>query len=191
MTTKICTQCGEDKDLTEYQKHSTSSDGKTWECRECTALRGRKRYKNKKYPQPVAFPETKVCSTCGEEKPPSAYYKDQHYPDHRQKQCRACRLNVGRASRFGITVSELTDFVNDRGNKCEVCGSSEGNMHLDHSHDTGKIRGLLCHGCNVSLGLVKEDPETLRGLANYIERTTHEHSNLSGKDPLKRAHGGS
>ena len=42
-------------------------------------------------------------------------------------------------------------------------------LHVDHDHETGKIRGLLCHACNIVLGLVKDDPDRLRLLANYLE----------------------
>ena len=52
---------------------------------------------------------------------------------------------------------------------CEACGKRE-KLCVDHNHDTGLIRGTLCHGCNVALGFVRENPETLRALARYIER---------------------
>lgn len=41
--------------------------------------------------------------------------------------------------------------------------------HVDHCHVTGKVRALLCHGCNTSLGLLREDPARIRGLALYAE----------------------
>ena len=56
-----------------------------------------------------------------------------------------------------------------RPHHCEVCLSTE-RIVYDHSHDTGLFRGWLCNACNVALGLVKDDPERLRGLAIYIEK---------------------
>lgn len=41
--------------------------------------------------------------------------------------------------------------------------------HVDHDHHTGKVRGLLCSGCNLALGAVKDSPLTLRRLADYLE----------------------
>jgi hypothetical protein len=51
---------------------------------------------------------------------------------------------------------------------CEVC-SRKGRIAYDHSHETGWFRGWLCNGCNLTLGLVKDDPEILRKLADYLE----------------------
>jgi hypothetical protein len=48
----------------------------------------------------------------------------------------------------------------------------ESKRHIDHDHDTGKVRGVLCHHCNVALGMARSDPRVLRGLISYIERTT-------------------
>ncbi len=42
-------------------------------------------------------------------------------------------------------------------------------MHMDHDHQTGKFRGLLCHKCNVTLGMVDDSTEVLRWLAQYVE----------------------
>jgi hypothetical protein len=54
---------------------------------------------------------------------------------------------------------------------CEVCGRPPGKyaLHFDHDHNTGRFRGWLCHGCNVALGMVNDDPERLRFLAQYLE----------------------
>jgi hypothetical protein len=57
-----------------------------------------------------------------------------------------------------------------RPDQCEVCGSL-GIICFDHDHITGKFRGWICNRCNFSLGLVKDNIETLRALANYIERS--------------------
>lgn len=55
---------------------------------------------------------------------------------------------------------------------CEVCGDTE-NIHFDHCHQRGVFRGWLCHHCNTVLGLIKEDPNRLRMLAAYLERTAN------------------
>jgi hypothetical protein len=41
---------------------------------------------------------------------------------------------------------------------------------VDHDHKTGKVRGILCHKCNIALGLIGDDPARARALANYLER---------------------
>lgn len=58
---------------------------------------------------------------------------------------------------------------------CEVCGAFAGTgkmgIHYDHDHSTGKFRGWLCGRCNVALGLVKDNTETLIALAEYIKKS--------------------
>lgn len=48
-------------------------------------------------------------------------------------------------------------------------GHSSG-MNLDHCHETGVVRGLLCHNCNRGLGLLQDNPTYLRQAANYVEK---------------------
>jgi len=47
------------------------------------------------------------------------------------------------------------------------CENTE-RLHIDHNHNTGEIRGLLCHGCNVALGMIQENPRRLQGLLDWI-----------------------
>lgn len=67
--------------------------------------------------------------------------------------------------RYGITLEEA-DAIKARG--CEVCGSRTAKLCVDHCHATGLVRGCLCNDCNVSLGRLREDPERIIRLAEYI-----------------------
>lgn len=51
---------------------------------------------------------------------------------------------------------------------CEVCGN-DGKICYDHDHKTGNFRGWICGGCNRALGMVRDNPKTLRLLADYLE----------------------
>lgn len=54
---------------------------------------------------------------------------------------------------------------------CEVSVSvASKRYHLDHDHDTGEIRGVLCHGCNVGLGCFKDDPRRLLKAVDYLNK---------------------
>lgn len=75
---------------------------------------------------------------------------------------------------YGMTVDEYMDLYEAQEGKCAVCGTTEPggrfkNFAVDHDHVTGHNRGLLCYTCNVALGLLKEDPDTMRALLSYTE----------------------
>ena len=55
-------------------------------------------------------------------------------------------------------------------NKCGICTNKMTRPCLDHNHSTGQIRMLLCHNCNVILGLAKEDKTILSNAISYIEK---------------------
>lgn len=79
--------------------------------------------------------------------------------------------------RFGITATQYDEMLESQGGACAICGSSAGsksrNMRLsvDHSHATGKVRGLLCLHCNVAIGKFGDSSAMLRKAATYLDRS--------------------
>lgn len=75
--------------------------------------------------------------------------------------------------KYGISSEEKIAMLASQGGQCATCDSRTPNhkngWSVDHCHATGKVRGILCHGCNIALGLTKDNPHVLRALANYIE----------------------
>lgn len=79
-----------------------------------------------------------------------------------------------RELKYGLTTDELAALLERAGGRCEVCGEEftderKGTSHIDHCHDTGAVRGVLCAPCNLALGNVRDDPTKLRMLADYVE----------------------
>jgi len=74
----------------------------------------------------------------------------------------------------GITVAERDAMLAAQGYKCLACGTDRpGNRwgwQVDHCHATGRIRGVLCHFCNVSIGNAKDNIETLQKWISYLQR---------------------
>ncbi len=71
---------------------------------------------------------------------------------------------------YGISLKEIEELKIKQGGCCALCPERE-DLHIDHCHVTGKIRGLLCHNCNVGLGHFLDDPKRLRFAAEYLEKT--------------------
>lgn len=78
---------------------------------------------------------------------------------------------------YGITLDDLNNMLQEQGGKCAICtkaivaiGTREANDSacVDHCHDTGKIRGLLCRSCNTAIGLLQDSPDVIRAAAYYL-----------------------
>lgn len=70
---------------------------------------------------------------------------------------------------FGIDADEWDRMLTAAGHACEVCRGSA-SLVVDHDHQTGAVRGVLCQHCNKALGFVRDDPNTLRGLIAYLDK---------------------
>ena len=71
-------------------------------------------------------------------------------------------------SNYGLTLEQFSDILLEQNLSCKICGVHLDNPQVDHCHTTGKVRGLLCRNCNTSLGLLKENTDTLRSMITYI-----------------------
>ena len=133
----------------------------------------------------------KTCTTCNVPKPPSNYYQ-RVLPTGRSSSvqpCKACkkvasaRYDLNRAPKdpaysrrrhlqtsYGITLEQYEDMLEKQNSVCLICTLPSGTrrLHVDHNHDTGKVRGLLCHHCNTALGLLRDDPALLAKAATYL-----------------------
>jgi ATPase subunit of ABC transporter with duplicated ATPase domains len=76
-------------------------------------------------------------------------------------------------SQYGLTLEEVGAMSDAQGGMCAVCGRrgrGKSGLHIDHDHKTDKVRGLLCLRCNLTLGLVSDSEEVLRGLISYLKK---------------------
>jgi hypothetical protein len=76
---------------------------------------------------------------------------------------------------YGITLAEYNKMFEDQGGRCAICGSPdevEGRrLAIDHCHDSGRVRGLLCGKCNRGLGLFYDNKQLLENAISYL--STH------------------
>ncbi len=82
---------------------------------------------------------------------------------------------------YGLTVEQFEIMLGEQGGCCLICKTPEDsidprtgktrNLAVDHCHTTGKVRGLLCAGCNNGLGCFKDDTNRIVAALEYLETT--------------------
>lgn len=77
-----------------------------------------------------------------------------------------------RETTYGISPEDFELMVLTQNNQCAICGKTMRKVHIDHDHHTGKVRGLLCPGCNTGLGKMGDSIAGLRAAIAYLEATT-------------------
>jgi len=80
------------------------------------------------------------------------------------------RYNPERDGQYRLRKQEA-EAGRRRPDACEVCGGTDGGIQFDHCHQRGIFRGWLCSNCNIILGFAKDNPDVLRKLIVYLERT--------------------
>lgn len=74
-------------------------------------------------------------------------------------------MHLGRT--YGITMEQFEQIKQAQDGKCAICKTNPA-THVDHCHETGIIRGILCHKCNTGLGLFNDDAGILDAAALYV-----------------------
>lgn len=136
----------------------------------------------------------KICTTCQETKPLTDYYKNNRRRDGYNTQCKSCldaykaswvkndevniknkRENSRLLKRYGISSDDYMKLLKDQDYTCAICNCTpeqgRGNtnrLSVDHCHETGKVRGLLCQKCNTGLGLLGDNKEGLQKALDYL-----------------------
>ncbi len=138
----------------------------------------------------------KTCSKCAEAKLLREFAADKRHKDGLQSHCRDCKTEydkqyypkqkeqIKRASRksklkrlYGMVEEDYQNLLVGQKGVCAICGQpelrmlygKESRLGVDHSHETGIVRGLLCSNCNQILGNAKDNPDRLRRAALYLE----------------------
>lgn len=137
---KVCPDCGVEKALTEFYPRYGGRPGVSSYCKKCESKRAMARHRRD--------------------------------PEHARKVQREWR----RRTKYGLTQEQVEEM--DARGVCDVCGRSAEEvaangrsgerLHIDHDHETGVVRGVLCKHCNSALGLAGDDPERLIALAAYL-----------------------
>ena len=122
----------------------------------------------------------KRCSKCGETKPRSGFHKNRAQPDGLANYCKPCaRANEKQwrdrgghlMGRYGLTPEMYREMFERQEGLCALC-ELRPIAHIDHDHETGRVRGLLCQECNTGLGKLGDSADALRRALAYVEGGT-------------------
>ena len=170
---KRCTKCGKEKPTSDFYRHATLRDGLHTSCKECMCRRMRLvRARRRKQAVNVA---TRKCSQCKQQKAASCFNKNGNAPDGLDSPCRACRTMKGyNKDLYGMSEDEYFSLIEIQSNLCAICGRPPGPKEkvlcIDHDHDSGHVRGLLCHQCNWGLGHFRDNTNTLGRAIGYLQK---------------------
>jgi hypothetical protein len=136
---RVCTKCKVEKDISEFHRWSQGPDGYHYHCKSCKASY-RKRYD--------AQPRVTMSS-------------------------REYQL----IRKYGVTLDAYNEMFESQGGVCAVCARPETRLNrsgdiaplaVDHNHNTGEVRGLLCRDCNIAIGHANEDITRLTKMIQYL-----------------------
>jgi hypothetical protein len=75
---------------------------------------------------------------------------------------------------FGITLEQYEKKLEEQNGKCEICGltpiENKKSLAVDHDHNSGRVRGLLCNNCNVAVGFLKDNVDKAKKMTEYITK---------------------
>ena len=130
----------------------------------------------------------KICTSCKIDKPLEEFHVHKGFKDGHNSQCKSCRnpkareysklsprkYSYDRSSelkrKYGITQADYLQMYESQKGACAICKRPYDLLQVDHCHDTGKVRGLLCVPCNTALGKFRDDPVILQSAISYLQR---------------------
>lgn len=135
----------------------------------------------------------KRCKRCGDLKDAGEFLRQSKARDGLGIYCRSCRneyqkkwmkrnkdkspegvrrytRDMNLRANYGITLGEYERRYKLQGGKCAICHKHFDKLHVDHAHNDGVVRGLLCPNCNVMIGHALEDIAILQGAIEYLSK---------------------
>lgn len=184
MSNKICRACHKALPLSEFHAHPGSADRLQYMCKECARLCG-KANRHSKIEERRAKERAYYHANIEKHKAYHKRYRESHKEQLKAQQAAwVARQGPDRNRRYqlkrlyGIDLEHYDAILQRQGGVCAICRLSETTIDrrtgkpwplaVDHNHNTGELRGLLCRRCNNALGSFKDDPILLQSAAEYL-----------------------
>ncbi len=159
---KQCKRCDEVKPAEAFCPERRMRDGlRSW-CRQCVALYNRDW--RREWARSTYAGRGAECGQCGELLPPARGRK------YITQICRTCAPDVRFRSlvkRYGVDKQMFEAMYFDQDGKCAITSCVREAKAIDHDHLTGRVRGLLCQGCNIAIGFL-ESAQWMADAAEYV-----------------------
>ena len=128
----------------------------------------------------------KTCCVCSVSKEATEFSPDKTKKDGLASLCKSCRRerystrynkhyrNKRLMDTYGISSQDYEVLLDQQSGTCAICSSTETGRKdtwfcVDHDHETGQVRGLLCNNCNRALGLFKDNEQLLKIASDYVK----------------------
>lgn len=108
---------------------------------------------------PYAVGGKRLCRRCDTSKPVTEFALNRTTKSGLQTTCKTCGVRRWQEKRYGRAMPTSA--------ACAICRVAS-NLHLDHCHDSGEFRGVLCHHCNALLGFARDDVTILSAAIEYL-----------------------
>jgi hypothetical protein len=156
------------RDLSEFHRATGARDGHRGECKTCFRELWKARYDADPKRRRRAVERAKAWQ---------ARNPDKHAEIQRQYRDSGRKAEVMRRAhlraKYGLTLADYERMLAEQGGGCAICrdGAPDGqSLHVDHCHDAGVVRGLLCFNCNAGLGMFDHDVARLDAAVAYLRR---------------------
>lgn len=193
MQRKKCKECGLIKTLAEFSPHPWAKYKVRPRCKLCRNKMFQERrkemceyYKRKG----IDLSKSKQCRVCGKTKEPTEFGFQAMGKQGLSSECREC-LNKRARKSFYKRYPYYIELLEKQNNACAICGATSPDPNgklrrfpVDHNHNTGMVRGLLCNRCNRALGLLGSDVAILEEAIEYLTtaKTDYIHWSHKGKN---------
>lgn len=151
--TKLCPKCKQEKFASAFGKDKSKKLGLSSYCLDCAASNRKANYaKNHE----------------NEKQKLKDYYKVE------KDRFRGYSLKA----LYGLSVDQYQEMLTQQDNSCKICKTHESNLKrrlfVDHCHETGKVRGLLCQYCNTMIGNAKDNVLVLQSAISYLSSSSRQ-----------------